>query len=214
MEYGLQIMNSNGKIFATPDTPFFHLTSKQVLNLSQMNIGGKAFNYNTGISANLRMVCYTRLSGVSAVSVAQYQSNGTWWLRIESTNSCTAVFYIFTNDIPASSGGWGMDFFDGSGRRVYSTSTRPLQNMQTALTYRGTNAVDVGHPTAVIATICDSFVRPIQQRDVQLMNCYPCAYNNRIEITVVGRGVMPSESGFSFAIFGGVVNYINASLYD
>lgn len=214
MGYGLQIMNNNGKVFATPDTPFFHMTSRQTLGIGGNSIANNAVNYNTGISSNLRMVCYARCNGITFVIIQQYQSNGSWWLRIESSMACTLTLYIFTNDIPSSSGRWGMDFFDGSGRRVYSTSTKPLQNMQLSLNHAGTMSVDVGHPTAAIATMCDAFVRPFQQSDVQLMNGAPCAYGNRIDLIIVGTGVMPGSSGFGFAIFGGVVNYINSSLYD
>ncbi|WP_105609533.1 hypothetical protein [Cronobacter malonaticus] len=215
MAYGIKIVNSNGKIFATPETPFMHMAYKKSFSVGDMALGNKAVAYNTGIPANVRILCYARCSTQTLFFVTPYQSGGTWWFKINSSKAVSGTFYFFTNEIPPSSGGWGLDMFNASGQRVYSTSTKPLQNLQTSLSRNGVKTFQAGFPTAAIATPCEYWVQPIKGGlEVQLFVAAPCATGNQLDLTAVGTGIMRSSEGFSFTAFGGVVNYINASLYD
>ena len=113
-----------------------------------MALGNKAVAYNTGIPANVRILCYARCSTQTLFFVTPYQSGGTWWFKINSSKAVSGTFYFFTNEIPPSSGGWGLDMFNASGQRVYSTSTKPLQNLQTSLSRNGVKTFQAGFPTA------------------------------------------------------------------
>lgn len=216
MAYGLEIINSNGKIFATPETPFMHMTSRQNFSVEGSHLGdANAVSYNTGIPTTLRMVCYARCNSAGFMYLVQYASTGTWWLRIYCSQSVSGTFYLFTNDIPQSSGRWGLDVFNGSGQRIFSTSTKPLQNLQTALDRNGATTAQLTFPAAVIATPCQYWVQPIQGGlNVQFFIAAPCAHHNQIDLTAAGTGIMPAGAGFEFTAFGGLVNYINSSLYD
>ena len=145
MAYGIKIVNSNGKIFATPETPFMHMAYKKSFSVGDMALGNKAVAYNTGIPANVRILCYARCSTQTLFFVTPYQSGGTWWFKINSSKAVSGTFYFFTNEIPPSSGGWGLDMFNASGQRVYSTSTKPLQNLQTSLSRNGVKTFQAAH---------------------------------------------------------------------
>lgn len=117
MAYGIKIVNGNGKIFATPETPFMHMTYKKSFSVGDMALGNEAVAYNTGIPANVRILCYARCSTQTLFFVIPYQSGGTWWLKINSSKAVSGTFYFFTNQIPhrQAAGVWICLMLPGSG---------------------------------------------------------------------------------------------------
>ncbi|HED1792742.1 TPA: hypothetical protein R4X15_003913 [Citrobacter amalonaticus] len=209
MAYGMMLRDSSGRIFATPDTPCMHFAKKMSFSHT-----GVAKIHDTGISASLRVVCYTRLNSMVPLHTTQYVSGSTWVIRTRASGNVAGTFYIFTNDIPKSAGGWGMEMYDKTGRRVYSTSARPLQNKFVALNKDSKRKVDVGHATATIAVPQQYWWRSFSPAYILNLEA-PCAYGNVIELGNMGAGLTATfPHNTPYLPNGNTVNYINASLYD
>lgn len=209
MSYGMIIRDSSGRIFATPDTPCMHMAKKMSFSHT-----GTVKEYNTGISSDLRVVCYTRLNSMVPLHTMQYISGNTWVIKTRAKGNVSGVFYLFTNDIPKTVGGWGLELFDARGRRIYSTSAKLLQNKFVALNKDSKRKVDVGHATATIAVPQQYWWRMFGSAGVLNLEA-PCAYGNVIELGNMGAGLSASFShGATYLPNGNTVNYINAALYD
>lgn len=211
MSFGMMIRDSSGRIFATPDTPILHFTTKQTFTHTGSPIGQI---FSTGIASSVRIVVYTRLNSAVACHAQQYISGGYWVVRIRSSAAVSGTFYIFTDNIPHSSGGWGLELYDATGRLTYSTSAKPLQNKTVALNKDGTSSVNLGHATAVIAVPQMYWWRMFGSTGVLNLEA-SCAYGNIISLLNMGAGFTASFAhGTTFLPNGNTVNYINAGLYD
>lgn len=209
--YGMTVRDTSGRIFATPDTPVLHFTTKQTFTHTGSPI---AQIFSTGIASTVRIVVYTRLNSAVACHSQQYISNGYWVVRIRSSAAVSGTFYIFTDNVPESNGGWGLEMYDATGRRTYSTSAKPLQNMTVALNKDGTRSVNVGHTTATIAVPQVYWWRMFGDSGVLNLEA-SSAYGTTVALLNMGAGLTASFAhGATFMPNGNTVNYINASLYD
>lgn len=209
MAYGTMLRDSSGRIFATPDTPCMHF-----VKTVRFSHTGVAKIHDVSVSASRRMVCYTRLDNMVPLHTTQYVSGSTWVVRTRASSNVNGTFYIFTDEIPRSAGGWGMEMYDKTGKRVYSSSAKPLQNKFIALNKDSNRRVDVGHATATIAVPQQYWWRSF--KPIYILNLEtPCAYGNIIELGNMGAGLSATfDHGASYLPNGNEVNYINASLYD
>lgn len=221
MAFGFEITAQNGKVYATPDTPFMHMTKRMVVNFTGTKFGQQAEDVNTGISSSLRFIPYAKSNVLGYFCTEHYQNPTTkmWHIKCEHSRDMSITFYFFTNQIPPSSGGWGVEIFDAKGILIYSTNTKPLANHQYSMAFKPSDGqlpkLDAKQPIACIPTPNQFWVQPIAGgMNVQFMVAAPVCVGNIMQMGVQGTGIMPSESGFSFAGFGGVTNYIYSSLYD
>lgn len=216
MKYGIEIKDSSGATFATPETPFFSLLVRDTIQLRVSNALNDGTEYDTKLPKEYSLAVYVRSAKNQPVMTNMVFKDNSWKIVFFSPEVVTVTFYVFSNKIPPSQGKWGLDFFSSDGKRVFSSSTVPLQNEQVKVSYKdGPRSVDVGHPVAAISTFCDAFFAPYQQIGMMFMFLIGCAHGNTIEMALQRGPIIPGgNSTEATLVMGGVINYINTSLYD
>ncbi len=210
MAYGIGLYNTNGKVFASPDTPCMHFSHKVPFSVS-----GATTNHlvSLGLSVNSRVVAYCRTDRGVSVYGGITNINGVWHQSITAQAAVNGTLYVFTNDVPPSDSRYGLEMYGADGRRTYSTACRPLANLTGSLSRNGT--IIYTRSPAVIPVPCEYWVQKIQQgQNVQLWIGAPVAYGDHVQFIARGSAIMPSETGFGFEVFGGTVNYIDTTHYD
>lgn len=209
MAFGLEIRDSSGRIFATPETPCMHFIKKMYFNAN------KGLNtFELGVSSEIHVACYLRINRMVEIHSRQIPENGSWIMSLRAKSQVDGFFYIFTSEIPPDSELVGIEMYNENGARVFSTAAKPLQNKTVVMDKDSMRKVKLSHPAATIAIPQIYWWRKFG--NVGILNLEtPCAYDNVIELGNMGAGLTGSwRHDLPYLPNGNVVNYINSALYD
>ncbi|AHF77885.1 Phage-like protein [Sodalis praecaptivus] len=130
--YGMEIWRQDGSFFASPQyTP---MVLVKVIDLTvTAQTGGITQSYATGIPSSQRAILFIKATSDNKVgALTSLEINNSEWVANvildNSTPSGTYGFrlYVFGNYVPNPSG-WGIAFYDASGKCIYTGTSLPLQ---------------------------------------------------------------------------------------
>lgn len=155
MAFGIEIISPEGNKFTIPDSSPYTFYAKY-------NVSDTQGLVNTGIPANVNIMCFNRLEEGAVMIVGganHFIHNGTWHLQVASFFfPITVQMYVFANKEynPVTTSGYGVQIFDEEGSLIVGNNSKMLKMNLVNFT-EPTNpdypVVDIGYPAALAPSI-------------------------------------------------------------